>query len=133
MKTYVSEYNNVVTAAKRSTLASKTAYIANIMQSTSANADKLAEMGVTINANGTLQLNEGKLKTADLSQVQDLFSNNDIMSYGSKVTSASSSQALPRLHQQDRFYRFYGFCGYRQDNQLWRVLPQDRQRDTRIG
>ncbi len=45
MKTYVSEYNNVVTAAKRSTLASKTAYIANIMQSTSANADKLAEMG----------------------------------------------------------------------------------------
>ena len=87
MKTYVSEYNNVVTAAKRSTLASKTAYIANIMQSTSANADKLAEMGVTINANGTLQLNEGKLKTADLSQVQDLFSNNDIMSYGSKVTS----------------------------------------------
>ena len=57
------------------------------MQSTSANADKLAEMGVTINANGTLQLNEGKLKTADLSQVQDLFSNNDIMSYGSKVTS----------------------------------------------
>lgn len=87
MKTYVSEYNNVVTAAKRSTLASKTAYIANIMQSTSANADKLAEMGVTINANGTLQLNEGKLKAADLSQVQDLFSSNDIMSYGSKVTS----------------------------------------------
>ena len=87
IKSYVSEYNNVVTAAKRSTLASKTAYIANIMQSTSANADKLAEMGVTINANGTLQLNEGKLKTADLSQVQDLFSNNDIMSYGSKVTS----------------------------------------------
>lgn len=87
MKTYVSEYNNVVSAAKHSTLANKTAYIANIMQSTSANADKLAEMGVTINANGTLQLNEGKLKTADLSQVQDLFSSNNIMSYGSKITS----------------------------------------------
>lgn len=87
MKNFVTDYNNVVTAAKKSTLAGKTAYVANMMDSTNANSDKLAELGVTINANGTLQLNEGKLKGADVSKVQDLFSTNDIMSYGSKITS----------------------------------------------
>lgn len=87
MKNYVEDYNNVVTAAKKSTLAGKTAYVANIMDSTKANADKLAELGITINVNGTLQLNEGKLKAADVSKVQDLFSTKDIMGYGSKLTS----------------------------------------------
>ena len=37
--------------------------------------------------NGTLQLNEGKLKGTDVSKVQELFSTNDIMSYGSKISS----------------------------------------------
>lgn len=87
MKAYVTNYNNVVTAAKDSTLTSKTAYVANMMSSTAANADKLSEIGVTINANGTLTLNEGKLKEADVSRVQDLFSNNNILSYGSMVSS----------------------------------------------
>ncbi|MCI8485171.1 MAG: hypothetical protein HFH41_12675 [Lachnospiraceae bacterium] len=87
MKNYVADYNSVVTAAKRSTLAGKTAYVANMMNSTSANADKLSELGITINANGTLQLNEGKLKETDVKKVQDLFSSKDIMSYGSKISS----------------------------------------------
>ena len=62
MKAFVSDYNNVVSAAKNSTLANKTAYVANMMNSTATNADKLAEIGVSINGNGTLELNEAKLK-----------------------------------------------------------------------
>lgn len=87
MKAYVTNYNNVVTTSKDSTLSSKTAYVANMMSSTAANADKLSEIGVTINANGTLMLNEGKLKEADISKVQDLFSSDNILSYGSMVSS----------------------------------------------
>lgn len=87
MKAYVKNYNNVVTAAKSSTLDGKTAYVANMMSSTTKNADKLAEIGVSINKNGTLTLDENKLKAADVSKVQDLFSKNDIMSYGSSVAS----------------------------------------------
>ncbi len=87
MKAFVSDYNNVVSSAKRSTLTRQTSYVANMMKSTSANADKLSEIGVSINANGTLQLNESKLKAADISKVQDLFSTDDIMSYGSKIMS----------------------------------------------
>lgn len=87
MKAYVTDYNNVVNAAKGSTLTSKTAYVANMMGSTATHADKLAEIGVSINDNGTLELNEAKLKAADISKVQELFSSENIMSYGSTIAS----------------------------------------------
>ncbi|MCM1216928.1 MAG: hypothetical protein NC331_14985 [Lachnospiraceae bacterium] len=87
VKTYVEQYNDVVTAAKGSTLTNKTAYVANMMSATAAKADKLAEIGVTVDSNGTLMLNEAKLKEAGASKVQELFSSDDIMSYGSVVAS----------------------------------------------
>lgn len=87
VKAYVEQYNNVVTAAKGSTLTNKTAHVASMMSSTAANADKLAEIGITVNSNGTLELNEKALKTADTSKVQQMFSPEDIMSYGSVVAS----------------------------------------------
>lgn len=87
VKAYVSNYNDVVNSAKKSTLSSQTSHVASMMKSTAANADKLSELGITINSNGTLQLNEGKLKTSNISKVQDLFSSNDSMSYGSMLMS----------------------------------------------
>lgn len=87
VKAFVSDYNNVVNAAKGSTLTSKTAYVSNMMSSTAANSGKLSEIGVRVNTNGTLEIDEAKLKTADLSKVQDLFSSDDIMSYGSRLAS----------------------------------------------
>lgn len=87
VKAYVSDYNNVVNAAKGSTLSNKTAYVANVMSSTAANADKLSEIGINVNSNGTLELNEAKLKAADTAKVQELFSPDNITSYGSMVAS----------------------------------------------
>lgn len=87
MKAYVSQYNDVVSTAKHSTLSGKTSHVASVMRSTSQNADKLAEMGITINSNGTLRINEGKLKATDISKVQELFSNKNVTSYGSTVMS----------------------------------------------
>ncbi len=87
VKSYVKDYNSVVTAAKGSTLSNKTAYVSNIMNSTSANKSKLADIGITVNSNGTMSLDETKLKATNVSKVQDLFSSTDIMSYGSTVSS----------------------------------------------
>ncbi len=87
MKDYVTQYNNVVMNAKQSTLSGKTSHVAGMMRSTAENADKLSEMGITINKNGTLQLNERKLKDTDISKVQDLFSSKDITGYGATVMS----------------------------------------------
>ena len=58
-----------------------------MMSSTARNADKLSEIGISINSSGTLELNESKLKEAGISKVQELFSAKDIMSYGSMVAS----------------------------------------------
>ena len=58
-----------------------------MMSSTSKYADQLSEIGITIQKNGTLLLDQNKLKTADLSKVQDLFSSDNIMSYGSTISS----------------------------------------------
>ncbi len=87
MKNYVSEYNEVVRAAKGSTLTNKTAHIGAMMNATRENKNKLAELGITVSENGILQLNEDKLKAADISKVQELFSKDNVMSYGSIVKS----------------------------------------------
>ncbi len=87
MKNFVSQYNDVVNAAKKSTMSNKTAYIANMMNTTKANADKLSEIGVTVNANGTLQFNEATMKSAGISKVKEMFNSKDPMSYGSTVMS----------------------------------------------
>ena len=87
LKDYVSQYNDVVSTSKNSTLTNKTSHIAAMMRSSQTNADKLAEVGITINGDGTLQLNEEKLKTTDISKVQELFSKDNIISYGSVVKS----------------------------------------------
>lgn len=101
LKAYVSDYNNVVNAAKNSTLANKTAYVANMMSSTATNADKLSEIGITVNSNGTLSFNESSVNPNNISKVQELFSTSDIMSYGSTIGSrlqfagsASNSDAV---------------------------------------
>lgn len=87
VKDYVTDYNNVISAAKGSTLTNKTAYVANVMNTTAANADQLSEIGIRVNSDGTLELNEEKLKTADISKVKEIFSPDNIMSYGSTVAS----------------------------------------------
>ena len=87
IKDYVSQYNDVVSTAKNSTLTGATSHVAAMMNSTKANADKLAEIGITVNGDGTLQLNESKLKGTDISKVQELFSKDDVTSYGSTVKS----------------------------------------------
>ncbi len=87
VKAYVKNYNSVVTAAKGSTLTNKTSYVGNMMTKTAASKDKLAEIGIRVNENGTLLLDEAKLKGTDVSKVQEIFSAQDITSYGATVAS----------------------------------------------
>lgn len=87
VKSYVTNYNDVVTASKSSTLSNKTAYVANMMSATSKYSKDLAEIGVSLKQDGTLQLDETKLKSTDISKVQKLFSSDNIQSYGSTIAS----------------------------------------------
>lgn len=87
LKDYVSQYNEVVKAAKDSTLTGKTSHVAGMMKASQTYADKLAEVGITVNSDGTLYLDEGTLKKTDISKVQELFSKDNVTSYGSVVAS----------------------------------------------
>ncbi len=105
MKNFVSQYNSVVGAAKKSTLSRQTSHIASMMKTTDAYKKQLEEIGVTLNKDGTLQFNEGKFKSADLSKVQDLFSRDNVMSYGSTVNArlgfASASSAAVQSTEKE--------------------------------
>lgn len=85
VKSFVNQYNNTVQDAKKSTLSGKTSHVAAVMRATKENADQLAGIGITLNSDGTLMLDEKKLKATDVSKVQEMFSNKNITSYGSTV------------------------------------------------
>lgn len=86
VKNFVNDYNDVVSSAKKSTNASLTSNVASMMKSTTENKNALAEIGVTVNRDGTVSLNEKKLKSADSSKVQELFSADNKNSYGSVIS-----------------------------------------------
>lgn len=85
IKDYVENYNKVVTSSKGSTLSNITNNVASIMDNTSSNATKLKNIGVNVNSDGTLSIDEKKLKEADTSKIQELFASDKYSSYGSKV------------------------------------------------
>jgi hypothetical protein len=57
------------------------------MHATKENEEALKEIGITINNDGTINLNEKKLQTAEFDKIKDIFDGNKAMSYGSKVAS----------------------------------------------
>ena len=61
--------------------------IAGAMKATKENEEALKEIGITINNDGTINLNEKKLQTAEFDKIKDIFDGNKAMSYGSKVAS----------------------------------------------
>ena len=87
VKDFVTDYNNVVSNAKKSTNTAVTSNVASMMKATSQNRDALAEIGISVNSNGTISLDEKKLQSADISKVQNLFSSDNKLSYGSTVAS----------------------------------------------
>ncbi|MCR4674140.1 MAG: hypothetical protein K5675_03940 [Lachnospiraceae bacterium] len=84
---YVTDYNSAVEASKKSSMSTVSSNIAAIQSASSENADALKEIGITINNDGTLTLNEKALDTIDLSKVEELFSTEDSLGYGSSVSS----------------------------------------------
>ena len=88
LKSYVSSYNSTVKASKQSNNSSMTSHVAEMMNATRDNASKLKEIGISINGDGTLTLDETTAKKAKSYLAKDLFSSEDTRSYGSAVSKA---------------------------------------------
>ncbi len=87
LKSYVNAYNDSVTAGKKSTNLNMTSNVAGAIEATKANKDALAEIGISVNNDGTLSLDTKKLKDVDLDTVKDAFDGSKALSYGSAVAS----------------------------------------------
>lgn len=94
LKSYVDSYNTTVKASKQSNNSATTQHVSDIMKETSANADRLKEIGIRINGDGTLTLDETKAKTAKAYLTKDFFSSEDSRSYGSKVANHLNGAAM---------------------------------------
>ena len=94
LKSYVSAYNDAVESSKKSTMTSVSKNVAGAMKASAADADKLKEVGITINNDGTLNLDEKKLKNVDADNIKDIFDGKDALSYGSKVATSMNRAAF---------------------------------------
>lgn len=94
LKNFVSYYNDALTASKRSTMTNVSSNVAGIMKAVDSNAEKLKEIGITKNNDGTLNFNEKLLSDDELDKVKELFSGDDAMSFGSAVASRLNRVSL---------------------------------------
>lgn len=88
VKTFVDDYNNTLDAISSSETDSIASAGANMINLTNANADMLASVGITVNPDCSLSVDEEKFKSARISDVTSLFSGAGSYAYqiGAKAT-----------------------------------------------
>ncbi|MBO6214664.1 MAG: hypothetical protein J6N76_03905 [Lachnospiraceae bacterium] len=84
LSNYVKYYNSTVNATKKSTNTGMTSHIADLMKATRDNSKALENAGIYLKNDGTLYINEGKAKKADIDDIKALFSSDD-KAYGGAV------------------------------------------------
>ncbi len=89
VSSYVSRYNDLVTAAKNSGSVAIDSSMRSIADYTQSHAQALAEIGITIDDKGALKINKDTFQAADTDKVDALFKGSS--SYGAKVGSRASS------------------------------------------
>lgn len=88
VNSFVTNYNSVIKATDDVDNSSVARRTANMMNETTSNLKSLLSIGISINADGTLDLNKDSFMDADMTTVKSLFSGNG--SYGYKISAQSS-------------------------------------------
>lgn len=88
VKKFVESYNGVIEATENSNTKSIASNYKILTNNTKVNASALSEIGITINEDNTLSLDETKFKNADMSSVKSLF--NGTGSYGYRTSATAS-------------------------------------------
>lgn len=83
VKAFVDDYNTVMEATEKSNTASIANSTKNMITYSKVNEKMLNKIGITINSDSTLSLDEDKFKKADMDTVKDLFGT--VGSYGYQV------------------------------------------------
>lgn len=81
VKSFVDDYNGLIDAAGDSGTKSIVSNMGGIISSTKANDDMLEELGISINSDNTLSIDEEIFKKADMSAVRSMFSGTGSYAY----------------------------------------------------
>lgn len=96
VKSFADNYNSVLKNASTSKVSSISRSVANMISATKVNSKLLETVGITINDNNTLSVDEKVLKNADVSILKSLF--NTSGSYGYSIgTKASQISAAAKI------------------------------------
>ena len=85
---FVKDYNSVISSTEESNTKAIATRSANLINSTTAYSKQLGKIGITVNDDFTLSLNEETFKKADMNSVESLFSGAG--SYGYKTSAQAS-------------------------------------------
>lgn len=91
VKSFVDNYNDVISTAGNSSVNSVARARTSMISSTKANSKMLASVGITINDDNTLSIDEEKFKGADMTSVKSLFHSTG--SYGYMIASRASQMS----------------------------------------
>ena len=115
VKTFVDDYNKAVTAGVESKSTNVNRSARAMINYTKANQNALNAIGVTIDKNNKLTIDEDKFKSADMERVQNLFSGKN--SYGSQISTqadlmnkyAKSAAAATSTYTQTGTYNYFDY------------------------
>lgn len=88
VSSYVTQYNDLMKSASESSVVSIKASVASISDYSRNNAELLSSVGISVNEDKSLTIDEEKFKAADMSTVKSLFQGSG--SYGYKVSYKAS-------------------------------------------
>ena len=88
IKSFAGDYNTVLNTASKSNADSIKRAASGMVSTTKANSNLLKSVGITINSNNTISVDEEKLKKADVSTLKSIF--NTSGSYGYAIATKAS-------------------------------------------
>lgn len=104
VKSYVSDYNTLVEEAADTSNKKVTGKVSFMTSQTSAYRNALSEIGITINDDKTLTVDDKALKNADISKVKSLFNGSDSMAYQTFVRASAISSAAENAGNTSSIY-----------------------------
>ena len=91
LKSWVEDYNSLIESTDDVDDTATLRQVLWLTQSTSANENLLSKIGITVNSDNTLSLDEDTFEDADLTTLQTLFSRSQTSSYGNNVISKAAA------------------------------------------
>ncbi|MGN0170774.1 MAG: flagellar filament capping protein FliD [Lachnospiraceae bacterium] len=104
VSSFVRNYNDAYTAASSSTVSSISSTARSMYNSTTANQKLLSELGITLDSDNKLQLDEQTFRNADMQKAQSLFSGNGSYGYAIKLNASYASISATNAANQDSLY-----------------------------